>query len=1743
MQMKKCNSILRVGLLRSLIVASLLGVVASTVQGQVAQSAVLSQTRNTVDNTPTSITFGSEVGFQMAKPDVVFSGMLDISQGGPISMRLKNSITTKAGITTDRYDEYYKGIKVAHGGYTLTGRDGKVSFMTGNYYRPMSDLSALPSKSESQAFASALSFVGASKYKWQNPVEEEYIKKLYHKTDTSYLPKGVLVWIEDMRDDKEDRKLRLAYSFDIYAEEPLSRQVVFIDANDGHVLFSNQMIKHVAATGASRYSGVVPFQTATMPSTYHMFDSTRGDGVHTMNMGNGTSYGAATEFASATNTWPTIPSHDVAIDAHWAASEVYDYFFTEHGRLSWDGTNGLLLQYVHYGNNYNNAYWNGFSMTYGDGSGIAAGGFSPLTSMDVTAHEIGHGVCQATSDLIYEKESGALNEAFSDCWGATIEHWADPHEVDAMPKNAWEMGEEIGTEPLRSMSSPLLQGQPNTYGGTNWINVVGCTPTGGNDYCGVHRNSGLMNYWYYLLVNGGTGTNGLGNSYVVNPLGWTKSGIILYQSELVLANNATYADMRTATINAANVLYGPCSPEAQSVTNAWYAVGVGAQFVVCTPQIAFSVTKATVTEASPAVTCPASRTLNIGLKPIGTIAGGSPVANIVVAPTSTAVLGLDYTLSTTSVTFPPGDTSTRFFTMTIFDNGAVNDNKHVDLAFTVAPAGTGATVAPFNDSMTVVINNNDSLPYLGGVKYSTADNGIPVTSDFTSPFYGKQRRARSQYIIYADELVAAGVVPNVPITQIALNVLTKASTAPFIGFSVSMANTNVPDLYSNFVTAGLTQVYLGDHTTNLGIDSLDFNTGTFTWNGTSNVVVQFCYGMNAGTVSANDKVQGVQQSDYIIGNYNVTNTGSGTGCSLGFSTGNRVVVKPLMRFKQTVPPMTVETVATSTRVWNVRAGQEVYFYSTSDTQLIAGLRNPDNDLGCVAATVTQQGTGMLPAVFSAINRSLKEVSINPTINGAITTSDITFYMTNSELAGVDPTTLFLLKTTAPTDATVSTANSVVVPVTLIYGGNYVGFRASLTGYGRYMLVDGPLCNTPDAHITAAGPTSFCLGGSVVLSTPIGTGYTYQWQKDGVNIAGATSNIYSAALGGSYVVIVNQSVCDSVSLPVSVVLDSAFTAPITGAVTSICLGQTTTLASATSGGVWTTSDVAVATVSAGGVVTSVGAGTVVISYTVTGPCGSAVATYSLTVNAPTAVPPIAGPTVACEGSSITLTNAASPGVWISGSPAVAIITAGGVLSGLATGTTVVTYEHTNVFGCVSSANLTVTVNTTPIATTTPTGSFVLCTGGITTFSALPSGAGYSYQWQMGASDITGATSATYTTGTAGTYRVRIATGAGCFSFSPDIILTLSPTATVVPTIVVNALPGTNVCATSAPVNFTTTITNGGTTPGYSWAINGTFVGASGSSYSYVPANGDVVSCQLTSSNTCAVPSVVTGSVTMTVNPLVTPAVNVTTTPNDTVCVGDAVSFTATPTFGGTAPAYWWTRNGVFAGVGSTYSLATPADGDVVICRMVSNVACPAITTVNSTPHTIRVMPNVVQSVEISSSPAVFVPGVPMTFVAVTTNAGTTPGYQWFINTTAVAGATNITFTSNTLSLGQYVHCKVTTSLPCATPYIVMSNGIEMKTGGGSTGIADMDGGSRFRIMPNPNRGTFAMTGQIAGGGNDALSFSVVNILGQIIYSGEVHLRDGVLNSDVTLPVNIASGVYFINLTSGTTHDVIPFTIEK
>lgn len=296
----------------------------------------------------------------------------------------------------------------------------------------------------------------------------------------------------------------------------------------------------------------------------------------------GTNFTAATDFANTSTTWSVFtPANDrYATDAMWGQERTYDFYHTVFGRNSVDNAGLALVGYVHsnlvamgYPNNIN-AFWNTQAMVYGDG-GVSGGvTVNPLTALDITGHEITHGVTQYTSNLAYNKESGAMNESFSDMMGTSIEFYGKLSSAN------WTIGENIGIT-LRSLSNPKLYSQPNTYGGTNWFNITGCSPNSSNDNCGVHTNSGVGNYWFYLLAMGGSGNNDLGNSYSVNGLGIAEAQAIAFRTfTIYLTSTSAYTNARAESIIAAGDLYGSCSNEVVQVTNAWHAVGVGAAFPV-----------------------------------------------------------------------------------------------------------------------------------------------------------------------------------------------------------------------------------------------------------------------------------------------------------------------------------------------------------------------------------------------------------------------------------------------------------------------------------------------------------------------------------------------------------------------------------------------------------------------------------------------------------------------------------------------------------------------------------------------------------------------------------------------------------------------------------------------------------------------------------------------------------------------------------------------------------------------------------------------------------------------------------------------------------------------------------------------------------------------------------------------------------------------------------------------------------
>lgn len=476
------------------------------------------------------------------------------------------------GFDHEKLQQYYKGVKVEYGTYKVHSKNNVIHSINGQLV-PIKDLSVQPKLSRQSALQKALQHVNARTYMWE--------------LDTQYKPEGELIVVNNFRtQEKGAKKPVLAYKFNIYAEQPLSRSYVYVDASNGEIVHENAIIKHATtnASAATRYSGTQTIQTDSYSGSYRLRDFSRGNGVETYDMNNGTNYSSASDFVDADNSWTAAEydnadKNNAALDAHWGAQQTYDYFLSAHNRNSWDGNGAKIKSYVHYSSNYENAFWNGSVMTYGDGDTR----FDALTSLDVAAHEIGHAVCEKTANLAYQKESGAMNEGFSDIWAASVEYYAAPN------KATWLVGEDIDKQQaaLRSMSDPNSQGQPDTYGGSYWINP-NCTPSRSNDYCGVHTNSGVLNYWFYLLSVGGSGTNDLGNSFGVAGITIEDAAKIAYRLESVyLSANSTFAEARTYGIQSAIDLFGEGSQQHISTANAWHAVGVGGRYgeiAYCTSQ-------------------------------------------------------------------------------------------------------------------------------------------------------------------------------------------------------------------------------------------------------------------------------------------------------------------------------------------------------------------------------------------------------------------------------------------------------------------------------------------------------------------------------------------------------------------------------------------------------------------------------------------------------------------------------------------------------------------------------------------------------------------------------------------------------------------------------------------------------------------------------------------------------------------------------------------------------------------------------------------------------------------------------------------------------------------------------------------------------------------------------------------------------------------------------------------------------
>jgi zinc metalloprotease ZmpA len=358
-----------------------------------------------------------------------------------------------------------------------------------------------------------------------------------------------------------------------------SRLASYVDARTGTVIRSEQQIETVDGSGQSLYGGTVPLQLTLSGSTYQLKDPTRGN-TYTTDLGNATDPMRCQLFGSGCPTGTLFTSPDssfgngattsresAAVDAQYGTNETWDYYKSVHGRNGIFGTGAGSFNRVHYGKNYNNAFWDGTKMTYGDGDGS---NYGPLTSLDVAGHEMSHGVTEHSANLTYSGESGGLNESTSDIFGTAVEFYA----ANASDPGDYLIGEQFDRVKhvgFRRMDKPSSDGSSADC----WSSSVG--------QLDVHYSSGVGNHFFYLLSEGSGAKTLNGVSYssptcnagTVTGIGHDAAAKIWYRALTVYMTSSTdYHGARTASLNAARDISGVGSTQYNAVNAAWAAVNV-----------------------------------------------------------------------------------------------------------------------------------------------------------------------------------------------------------------------------------------------------------------------------------------------------------------------------------------------------------------------------------------------------------------------------------------------------------------------------------------------------------------------------------------------------------------------------------------------------------------------------------------------------------------------------------------------------------------------------------------------------------------------------------------------------------------------------------------------------------------------------------------------------------------------------------------------------------------------------------------------------------------------------------------------------------------------------------------------------------------------------------------------------------------------------------------------------------------
>jgi bacillolysin len=526
-------------------------------------------------------------------PSVFFSAEKKALQlGVNDDMQLSKTEKDNIGFTHYKYQQFYKGYKIIFAEFLLHSLNGKLITANGKIITRLNRKPVI-NISKTLALQKALQFLPAAQYAWQIPQLENDYKEILHDPVATYKPVAELVWIgiDEKGDNKNSPEYELAYMFDIYPASLYGKKI-FISAANGRVIKSYPLRANCDGAGAfTNFYGFQGFSTRLIPGSsparWNLWNDCQPAFIHTKKW-NATGPTYTDYVSSAGNNWSSFSSEATS---HWCMERTYNYYLSIFGRNGWNNANGgvFILQDALFPcatppppgpcPSGQNASFGGGTMLVGNADN--ANTIDDFNSLDIIAHEFTHGVTQSSfANLIYSKESGALNESFSDILGVSCHAW-----LFGLSANTWKVGFDRKNPNnvsqslyLRNMSNPndatALTPSPDTYlTDPLWVSTTSASP--GNDNWGVHTNSGVQNFMYYLLVSGGSGTNKSGTAYSLVGIGISAAREIAYRAlTFYLFPTSGYADAREAWVQAAVNLYGECSFQAIETGKAWNAVGL-----------------------------------------------------------------------------------------------------------------------------------------------------------------------------------------------------------------------------------------------------------------------------------------------------------------------------------------------------------------------------------------------------------------------------------------------------------------------------------------------------------------------------------------------------------------------------------------------------------------------------------------------------------------------------------------------------------------------------------------------------------------------------------------------------------------------------------------------------------------------------------------------------------------------------------------------------------------------------------------------------------------------------------------------------------------------------------------------------------------------------------------------------------------------------------------------------------------